>query len=135
KGGQVMSVEENSTDVVKRDRGTGSIYRMKGSAMVWVKYYRNGVPMRESSHSTKAKEAEKLLRKRQGEIEAGTFTGPKLMRIRVDELAEDLITEYQANNRKSVSDLQARWRLHLKPFFGCLRAVQVTTQLVEKYKA
>lgn len=118
----------------KRARGTGSIFTMKGSDILWIKYHKNGVPVRESSHSTRSNDAEKLLRRRLGEIEAGTFTGPKLLRIRVDELCQDLMDEYRANGRKSFSDLEARWRLHLKPFFGGLRAVQVTTQLVDRYK-
>ena len=57
------------------------------------------------------------------------------MKISADELAEDLMAEYRANGRKSLPDVKARWRLHLKLFFGGLRAVQVTTQLVDKYKA
>ncbi|MFY9643852.1 MAG: tyrosine-type recombinase/integrase [Terriglobales bacterium] len=108
---------------------------MPNSSIKWVKYHRNGIPVRESSHSTKDSDAEKLLRRRIGEIEAGTFTGPKLMKISVDELAEDLMAEYRANGRKSLPDVEARWRLHLKPFFGGLRAVLITTQLVDKYKA
>jgi integrase len=118
----------------KRPRGTGSIFTMKGSDILWIKYHKNGVPVRESSHGTKSSDAEKLLRRRLGEIEAGTFTGPELMRIRVDELYQDLLDEYRANGRKSLADLETRWRLHLKPFFGGLRAVQVTTQLVDRYK-
>lgn len=63
---------------VKRPRGTGSILRMKGSAVLWIK------------------------------------------------LADDLIREYRINGRKSIDDLDARWKLHLKPFFGVLRAIEVT---------
>jgi hypothetical protein len=44
-----------------RPRGTGSIYSIKGSNVLWIKYYRNGVPIRESSGSSKVKAAEKLL--------------------------------------------------------------------------
>lgn len=127
--------EGNTPKTPKRARGTGSIFTMPNSSIKWVKYHRNGIPVRESSHSTKDSDAEKLLRRRIGEIEAGTFTGPKLMKISVDELAEDLMAEYRANGRKSLPDVEARWRLHLKPFFGGLRAVLITTQLVDKYKA
>ena len=51
-----------------RPRGTGSIYSIKGSNVLWIKYYRNGVPIRESSGSSKVKTAEKLLRLRIGAI-------------------------------------------------------------------
>jgi len=118
---------------MKRPRGTGSILRMKGSAVLWIKYHRNGVPVRESAQTTKPKEAEKVLRKRLGEISTGVYSGPKLEKIKVSELADDLIREYRINRRKSIDDLEARWKLHLKPFFGVLRAVEVTSQLVARY--
>ena len=44
-----------------RPRGTGSIYLQKGSAVWWVKYYRNGKPYRESTHKTNEKEAQDFL--------------------------------------------------------------------------
>jgi integrase len=118
---------------MKRPRGTGSILRMKGSSVLWIKYHRNGIPVRESAHTTKPREAEKFLRKRLGEISTGAYAGPKLEKIKVSELADDLIREYRINKRKSIDDLEARWKLHLQPFFGFLRAVEVTSQLVARY--
>jgi len=75
----------------KRERGTGSIYRQKGSAVWWIKYHRNGKPFRESSHSTDEKKAGDLLKKRLAEIMTNTFIGPKVERIKVDELADDFL--------------------------------------------
>jgi integrase len=118
---------------MKRPRGTGSILRMKGSTALWIKYHRNGKPIRESAHTTKVKEAEKLLRARLATISTGSYVGPKLEKVRISELADDLIREYRINGRKSIDDLEARWRLHLNPFFGVLRAVDVTSQLVARY--
>jgi integrase len=106
---------------------------MKGSNVLWIKYYRNGKPIRESAHTTKVKEAEKQLRARLAAISTGTYVGPKLEKIPISELADDLVREYRINGRKSIDDLEARWKLHLKPFFGVLRAVEVTSQLVARY--
>jgi len=106
---------------------------MKGSSVLWIKYHRNGKPIRESARTTKVKEAEKFLRGRLAAISSGTFLGPKLEKVRISELAEDLIREYRINGRKSIDDLEARWKLHLEPFFGALRAIEVTSQLVARY--
>jgi hypothetical protein len=106
---------------------------MKGSSVLWIKYHRNGKPIRESAHTTKVKEAEKLLRQRMAAISTGTYVGPKLEKTRVAELADDLIREYRINGRKSIDDLAARWKLHLEPFFGALRAIEVSSQLVARY--
>ena len=46
----------------------GSIYKQKKSKNWWVKYYRNGKPYRESSHSTKESKAKRLLKLREGQI-------------------------------------------------------------------
>jgi integrase len=116
-----------------RPRGTGSIYSIKGSNVLWIKYYRNGVPIRESSGSSKVKTAEKLLRLRIGAISSGTYVPLQVTKTRVPELGEGLLREYKINKRKSIDDLRARWELHIKPFFGHLRAIEVTSQLVESY--
>ena len=118
---------------MKRPRGTGSIIRMPNSTILWVKYHKNGKPIRESAHTAAVKEAEKFLRARLAAISTGTFVGLKLERVRVSELADDLIREYRINRRKSIADLETRWKLHLQPFFGVLRAIEVTSHLVARY--
>ncbi len=118
---------------MKRPRGTGSILHMPHSTILWVKYHKNGKPIRESAHTTKVKEAEKFLRARLAAISTGTYVGLRLEKVRVSELADDLIREYRINGRKSIADLEARWKLHLQPFFGVLRAIEVTSQLVARY--
>ena len=47
----------------------GMLY--KRGAVWWIKYYRNGHGMRESSHSTKEGDARRLLKLREGDIEHG----------------------------------------------------------------
>ena len=64
---------------------------------------------------------------------ASKIVGPKLEKVLVSELADDLVREYRINGRKSIDDLEARWTLHLKPFFGILRAVAITSHLVARY--
>jgi hypothetical protein len=68
---------------MKRPRGTGSIFQFNSKGNWWVKYHRNGKPVRENSHSTKIKDAERLLTKRMGEVEAGVWIAPKTRRIRI----------------------------------------------------
>lgn len=109
---------------MRRPQGTGSIFRMASSTVLWIKYHHNGKSIRESAHTTKVKEAERLLRGRLAAIATGTYVGLRLERVRIAELADDLIREYRINGRKSIDDVQARWDLHLKPFFGTLRAAK-----------
>jgi hypothetical protein len=50
-------------------------------AVWWVKYYRNGRPIRESSGSTKEGDAIQLLKIREGDIAHGLPVNPKLNRF------------------------------------------------------
>lgn len=83
--------------------------------------------MRESSHSTKESKAKRLLKLREGDIEHGLPVNPKLNRIRFDEAADDLKSEYAVNGRRSADELERRIRLHLTPCFGGRRLVAITT--------
>jgi hypothetical protein len=62
-----------------------------------------------------------MLKVRLAEITSGTFVGPQAERVRVEELADDLLREYRINGRKSMDDVETRWKLHLKSFFGVMR--------------
>src|SRR5215204_4072125 len=82
----------------------------KRGTVWWVKYYRNGRPIRESSHSGKESDAINLLKIREGDIAHGLPVNPKLNRIRFDEAADDLKTEYAVNGRRSADELERRLR-------------------------
>ncbi len=88
-----------------RPRGTVSVYQQKGSGNWWVQNYRNGKPYRESARTTDRRKAEKFLQKRQAEVAGGNFLGPRIERILVSELAEDLLRDYRINGRKSLAGL------------------------------
>jgi len=54
----------------------------------------------------------------------------------VGELVEDLLTWYRtvANKPTFADDAETRWNLHLKPFFGDVRANQITTDSLRRYR-
>ena len=64
-----------------------------------------------------ASDAINLLKLREGDIAEGLPVKSKLNRIRFDEAAEDLRTEYAVNGRRSADELERRMRLHLLPYF------------------
>ena len=118
---------------MKRKNGSGSIYQRDGSPVWWIKYHRHGRAFRESTRMTDQKKAENMLKTRLAEINQNTFVGPKVERTKVDELAADFLREYRINQRKSLGDAEARWNLHLKPFFGGMRAFDVTSEQLARY--
>lgn len=113
-------------------RGSGRVF--KRGVVYWIAYYHHGQELRESSRSPERKAAENLLKRRRDEIGADrlgvqAFAGPAQERVMVEELLQDLETEYAVRGRKSLPTL----RVHLKPVraaFGLDRARTVTTARV-----
>ena len=101
----------------------------------WVKYYRNGQPMRESTKSCKESDANQLLKLREGDIAKGLPVTPKIGRLTVDELLEAVTNDYEVNKRKSFRDAKGRIKNHLLPYFGGRKAVSITTSEINKYIA
>ena len=60
----------------------GSLYKQSGSRIWWVKYYSNGRPVRESAGTADEREAERFLKRREGQVAAGQPLLPRLDRVR-----------------------------------------------------
>jgi integrase len=116
-----------------RQRGTGSVYRQPGSRNLWIKYYKNGRAFRESTHTGDRRKAEQKLKQRLAEIATGQFIGLRVERILVSDLADDFLRDYRINGRKSLDDAESRWNLHLKPYFGMFKVVEISSDLVARY--
>ncbi|MBE0426367.1 MAG: site-specific integrase [Nitrospirae bacterium] len=109
----------------------GSLY--KRGNVFWIKYYRNGKPYFESTHTKNEKLALKKLHIREAEIAEGRFPGLRVEKILYNELAEDLITDYKMNGRKSIDRLTECSLKHLKAYFLGIKAVNITTNLIQYY--
>lgn len=119
----------------------GCIYRRKRtlkdgtvieSPTWWIKYYRRGKPYSESAKTDRETKAKQLLKLREGQCEAGTFSGLKVERILISELKQDIINDYKLNGRKSLDRLENSL-LHLTRYFGAMKAAQIGTAIVNEY--
>jgi integrase len=86
----------------KHKNGSGSVY--KRGRVWWISYYADGEHTCESSHSREKSEAKRFLRQRLGELADGRYVGPRADRVKFEELAESMITDYRINAKKSVKD-------------------------------
>jgi integrase len=108
----------------------GTIY--KRGNIWWIQYYRNGKPYQESSRSKKKMVGRKLLELREGEIAQGKLPGIHFDRVTFDELAQDLLMDYELNERKSLQRAQISVD-HLKKFFEGMRVIDITTARIKAY--
>lgn len=109
--------------------GAGSLF--KRGDIWWIDYSHRGERVRESSGSTRKKDAKKLLQKRMKEMGDG---GPKHHEEEVmfKDLAEMIVTDYKINDKSSLPNLKTALK-HLKERFGGWRAVDIRTDHVRSY--
>lgn len=130
---------------MKRPRGTGSVFQFKGCGIWYLKFYRNGKPVRESSHSDKQKVAEKLLAKRLAEVSTDSYVEASDRKVLIDDLYAALVHEYDNNQMASLEGARNRWQRpvsegqeapppgRLKQYFGGMRALALTTEKLNSY--
>jgi integrase len=112
----------------RRRRGEGSIYSKPRSPFLWIKYYKAGKPIRESSRTSDLTKTARLLRQRLAEVGSDQAESP-----RIEELVDDLFRDHRINEQRSLNDVKTRWRLHLKPFLGSVPAMQLDSNLLARY--
>ena len=108
----------------------GSIY--KRGSVLWIKYYRHGKPYRESSKSDKITKAQRLLKKREGEISEGKLPGIYFDKVAFAELANDFLTDYRINGKDTLGKAERSVK-YLKESFGGMKATEITTDKVKTY--
>jgi integrase len=112
-----------------KDKKTGEI--VEGDTL-WIKYYRNGKAYHESTHSDKENDAKRLLKKREGEIAKGEIPGIYFDKVRFNELAEDFLTDYRINDKKTLPDAERHVK-NLKTAFDGIRVTEITTAKIKDY--
>lgn len=117
-------------------RNFGTIYRQKGSRFWWIQYFENGQRKRFSSESEDRQRACDLLKEKLAARPHAAPLGDR-NRTTIDELVEDLLAWYQTDNPRPrfCKDTRSRWDLHLKKFFGELKASELATDHLRAYRA
>jgi len=107
----------------------GSVY-LRGNTYC-IKYYRDGKPYRESSHSQKKSVAERLLKTREGQIAEGRFPGLQVEKTRFEDMVKELLRDYRVNERKSTTRAERSIR-QLSKAFGGMKMCNISTSLIKE---
>jgi integrase len=108
-------------------RGLGRIF--KRGSVYWIAYYHRGKEYRESSESENESQARKLLKKRLGEMGSGKLVGPVEEKVTFEEMAEDLLRDYEVNKRKAIKIVEYPIN-HLRKSFALDKALDITTDRI-----
>src|SRR5262245_41120133 len=101
----------------------------------WSMKYRDqrGVIHRESTGTSNHAEAKRLLKSREGRAAEGKPILPRVDKVTVGQLLDDLLREYEQNGRKV---RRLRFSLaHLRPAFGIRKAMAVRGDDINAYKS
>lgn len=125
-----------STRRTRRDRGEGRLW-LKGKIW-WIQFYVHGRQVRESSRSKTKTVAERKLKRRLAEAEAGLIAPSNVKRLRYEKLRDAMLADYRTNNRKSLFRKKdgAEYVCGLKyldEFFKGYRAVEITTDMIRDF--
>lgn len=113
----------------------GHLWRKPGRTIWMMKYYRDGRPINESSHTDNRRKANKLMMSKEVDIDRGVPVTNKVGRLRFEEAMKDVIADYVANQYDTLDDTQGRIDNHLTPFFGGRRMATITKADIAAYIA
>ena len=91
--------------MVKRERGEGGLFRMKGSRMWYGQWYQNGKQVRVSLKTEVKEKAKRELRRKMGDAERGAVPENETRRLRYGNLRQALLDDYARRGNKSLQTL------------------------------
>jgi integrase len=104
----------------------------------WIQFYVHGRQVRESSRSKTKAVAERKLKRRLAQAEAGLIAPSSFRRLRYEEMRAALLADYRANSRKSLFRNKDGVEFvcglkYLDAFFDGYRVVEITTDLIREF--
>jgi integrase len=134
-----MDVTIKVQEAKRRPDGSGRLYKRPDSNFWWIQFYsQHGKQIRESTKTEDEKKAEKLLRKRIGEVAARVHNDSGSLRY--EDVREVYYRDYEINGRRSLRrDREGKLRLdkvqRLDDFFARVKVSKIDTDLLRKYIA
>jgi integrase len=113
----------------------GYVYRQPGRGRLtyMARYSVQGVAITVSTGTQDLKQAEKFLRARETDRDRGLPVAGDVGKVRFEAAAEDLLTDYTNNDRRSIDNVEGRVRLHLAPFFQGWKMADIQTPAIRLY--
>jgi hypothetical protein len=119
----------------------GSIYRPKytykgktrTSSVWWIQYCAHGRVFRESADTNDYEAAKDVLKQKEGSATRGRITKSMERKVLFSELAALVEKDYELNAYRSAINIELRHRLHILPYFGKMKAVQISEADIDDY--
>src|SRR5215203_1099663 len=126
-------MSEQKQEKQRRTRGTGGIFKPKGSRFFWIKYVSGGKTRYESTKSERVTDARNLLTSRLGDVSRGIAVTPQMGKLTLRDGLANVETDYKINGKRSLNSTVIRIKKHLLAWDGWkpeTRMVTITTDTV-----
>jgi hypothetical protein len=115
----------------------GSIYRPKlksgsESSVWWISFFANGKRFRESTGTESKRQAEDLLKEREGRVVTGQPILPRADKVTFEQVVEDLLAYYTTTGTRELAEAEGRLR-HLRAHFAGWRVVAIDRGAITTY--
>lgn len=127
----MVELKDTSKKFPKRPRGSGSLYSVPGTDIIWCQYYAGGLSQRESTGETSVRKAGNYLDNKIAEVRVNGRPAPAT--LTVTGLVQAKLVSDRNNGRKDVKSSEGRWKFHLQPLLGHLKARDLTTPILDRY--
>lgn len=112
-------------NLMRNKKGMGRVYLDKAGVFYIADYYVNNYRFRYTTNLRDYNEAFDRMRKDKTEREQGAMHSPKVHKITIRELLDDLFAHYEIKGFRSLPMARQRADKHLIPYFGFRRHVAV----------
>lgn len=117
--------------MAKREYGSGGLY--KRGRTWWMKYYVDRYPRLESTKTGNKKKAEEALKQKLAEVELNQLPDASSKRLKIADLLNGLLSDYELRGRASKKQLESRMRVHLMPLLGPIKALDFGRRQLDAY--
>src|SRR5215471_14626897 len=125
-----MKTPTSGEETNRPRRKRGPVHRR--GRIWWIAYSCRGKVYRESSRSTRRKDAEALYKRRMAEIGRGRLIGPDAEKTTYEDLEQMLLDHYRTNGLRSLGRVKGALQ-HLRSFFSRALALEITADRILRY--
>lgn len=125
----------DTTAARRRCEASGHVIDVRPQGPWWMRYSVRGRLHCASTDSHSKSEALRLLKLREHNIVKTRPLPVDVIDVRFEDAAEDLLTDYRTNQKRSLRTVTLRITKHLTPFFGGREMATIDTRLVRQFVA
>src|SRR5947209_8722679 len=123
----------DTTTARRRCETAGHVIEVRAQGPWWMRYHVDGRLHCASTHCDARAAAEARLNDVEGQVLPRRRTSAIAGGVRFEDAAEEVLTDYRTNHKRSLRTVALRIAKHLTPFFGGRDLATIDTRLIRQF--